>query len=146
MNAVRRRLASGALALTVLQLALLFTAPVSACCQPFRVKAEATRVEKANAPDCCPPGSHAPGQCPLHRGSKSEDRGSAPAAKAGGDGGCRMMCDAPDGPQFLPGAVGVVPAPQSIEIDLTAYALHIGAPLTATARPSLPDAPPPRLL
>jgi hypothetical protein len=57
-----------------------------------------------------------------------------------------MLCDAPHGPQFLLGAIGIVQAPASIAVELTPYALHAGAPVTATARPSLPDAPPPRLL
>ena len=57
-----------------------------------------------------------------------------------------MLCDAPHRPQILLGAVGIVPEPASIAIEIMPYALHAGAPLTATARPSLPDAPPPRLL
>ena len=57
-----------------------------------------------------------------------------------------MACDAPRGPQFLLGAIGLVPAPESAKIDLTTYARHAAAPFTVTARPSLPDAPPPRLL
>lgn len=139
MNALRRRLASCALALTVLQLAVLFGAPLS-CCMSARGGHRGAAVVSAEEKDCCPPGSHPPGQCPLHkskdRGSKSEDRASS----------CRMMCDAPHGPQFLLGAIGIVQAPVSIALELTPSALHAGAPLTATARPSLPDAPPPRLL
>jgi hypothetical protein len=57
-----------------------------------------------------------------------------------------MMCDAPHGPQFLLGAVGVVSAPQAVQIELTSSALFAGAPFTANHRPSRPDAPPPRLL
>ena len=142
MNVFRRRLASGALALIVLQFALLFAAPVSACCNAaaFGAKAEATRVE--NDVECCPPGSHPPGQCPLHKNKNGTSSGAgAPRAVA-----CRMMCDAPHGPQFLLGVVGAIAAPESTHIDLTASALHAGAPFAATARPSLPDAPPPRLL
>ena len=145
MNALRRRLASGAIALTVLQLAVLFAAPVSACCLPFRLKAEAPQIEKAEAPDCCPAGSHAPGECPLHRESKTGSRPTL-GTEAVGEGGCRMMCDAPHGPQLVPVAIGIISAPQSIGITLTASVLAPGARLIATARPSLPDAPPPRLL
>ena len=136
MRAFRRRLASGALALTVLQLALLFAAPVSACCAPRHHLAARVSEE---AVDCCPPGSHAPGQCPLHR---STDRSGAEKSAST----CRMMCDAPHGPQFLLGAIGIVAAPQSNEIGLTSSALRALPLFTATARPSLPDAPPPRLL
>jgi hypothetical protein len=149
MNVFRRRLASGALALTVLQFALLFAAPVSACCQPgaFRSTAAAASIESEI--DCCPPGSHAPGQCPLHknkdRGSKSTDRAASLATEAKGERGCRMVCDAPHGPTFVLGFIGIVGAPQS-NVDVIASALPAGAASTSTARPSLPDAPPPRLL
>ena len=140
MGALRRRLASGALALTVLQLAVLFAAPVSACCMASSAEHHEAAAAAAEKADCCPPGSHAPGQCPLHksndRGSRVEDRGS----------NCRILCDAPHGPQFLLGAIGILPEPASIAIEIMPSALHAGAPLTATARPSLPDAPPPRLM
>jgi hypothetical protein len=131
MTAVRRRLASGALALTVLQFALLFAVPVSACCA--RAGGDHAPGIAAGEIDCCPPGAHPPGQCPLHKPSASRSAAT-----------CRMTCDAPHGPQFLLGAIGVVPLPQSTEIELIAAALHTGAPLAVTARPSLPDAPPPR--
>lgn len=134
MNAVRRRLASGALALAVLQFALLFAVPVSACCQRGSVDHASARATEEV--ECCPAGSHPPGQCPRHKGSNPAQ------AKAGAH--CRMSCDAPHGPQFLLGAVGVLPLPQSTEIDLTRYALHATTPRDVTARPSLPDAPPPR--
>ena len=135
LSALRRRLASGALALTVLQLALLFAVPVSACCA--RGAAEHPAARATQEIECCPPGTHPPGQCPRHQGSKT--------GGAKRDGGCRMTCDAPHGPEFLLGAIGVVPPPQATEISLTGYALHAGAPLAIDARPSLPDAPPPRL-
>lgn len=131
MSAFRRRLASGALALTVLQFALLFTAPMAACC--LQGGAREASIAKKDV-DCCPPGAHPPGECPLHRGAKAS--GSV----------CRMMCDAPHGPQFLLGAIGMLPAPQVTTISLTAHALPAGAPVAISARPSTPDAPPPKLL
>ena len=140
MNAFRSRLASGALALTVLQFALLFAAPVSACCQSgaLRLKAEAANVDKDI--ECCPPGSHPPGQCPRHKNKDHESRTTDRATS------CRLMCDAPHGPTFVLGFIGVVGAPQSTHVDLIASALSAGAASTTTGRPSLPDAPPPRLL
>jgi hypothetical protein len=140
MTAFRRRLASGALALTVLQFALLFAAPVSACCQSGALRLRTAAASVDQDIECCPPGSHPPGQCPRHKnkdgGSKSADRAVT----------CRMMCDAPHGPTFVLGFIGVVGAPQSTHVDQIASALPAGAPSTTTARPSLPDAPPPRLL
>jgi hypothetical protein len=133
LNAFRRHLASGALALTVLQFALLFAVPVSACC--VRGDGHRAAVRASEAIECCPAGTHPPGQCPRHKGSKSAETTA---------GQCRMTCDAPHGAQLLLGAVGVLALPQSTEIEPTAYALHAGAPIAATARPSLPDAPPPR--
>ena len=131
MVALRRRLASGALVLTALQFVLLF-APMS-CCAPFRLdssfrlKAEATRARAAE-------------ECPLH---KSKDLGSKSGAQ---DSPCRMTCDAPHGPQFLLGAIGVLPAPGVIDVEPVSSALAATAPFITTARPALPDAPPPRLL
>ena len=147
MTAIRRRLASGALALTVLQLALLFTSPISACCTrngwhvPVRVAADEV--------ECCPAGAHPAGECPLHRPS---DRASASrAASSRGDSApagstCRMMCDAPHGPQFLLGTIGVLPAPDVTIVSLASSALPSAASFLTHARPSIPDAPPPKFL
>jgi hypothetical protein len=142
MNALRRRLASGALVLTVLQFALLFAAPVSACCENGAPRATAA-ASASDEVECCPPGSHPPGQCPLH---KNKNRASSSSSSTSRAMACRMMCDAPHGPKFLLGLAGVIAAPESAEIDLTEYTLDAGAPFVATARPALPDAPPPRLL
>jgi len=137
MSALRRRLASGALALTVLQCALLFAAPMAACCLQGGARAASVAREDV---DCCPPGAHPPGECPLHRGARSEGRGAASRSV------CRMMCDAPHGPQFLLVAIGMLSAPQATTISLTAHVLPAGAPAAISARPSTPDAPPPKLL
>jgi hypothetical protein len=59
---------------------------------------------------------------------------------------CRMLCDAPHGPQFLLGTIGVIAAPASTHVDLIAGALLLAPPPVVSTRPSLPDAPPPRLL
>jgi hypothetical protein len=133
MSAFRRRLASGALTLIALQFALVFAVPLSACC--ISGAAEVTKVEKAKS-ECCPAGSHAPGECPLH---KSKNRESM-------DPVCRMTCGTPDVAQILVGTIGVLPAPQSSHPYMTASVLPAGAPIDVTARPSVPDAPPPRLL
>src|SRR4029079_3345159 len=121
----RRRLASGALALAVLQLAVLFAAPVSVCC--LRAAAghrAAVTSASADEVECCPPGSHAPGECPLHRNAKSRQTAANAAAARRTASPCRMMCDAPHGPQFLIGTIGLAPAPQSVAIQLTSFGLH----------------------
>jgi hypothetical protein len=133
MSAFRRRLASGALALIAMQFALLVAAPVSACC--VSGAKEVTRRETAKI-ECCPAGSHAPGECPLHKSKNRESRNPV----------CRMTCSAPDVATILIGTIGVLPAPQSSALYMTESSLHAGAPVTVTGRPSVPDAPPPRLL
>ena len=141
MAAFRRRLASGALALTALQFVLLF-APMS-CCVPFRfsstfrltTSAKASVVKKAEATR-----EKGAEECPLH---KSKDLGSR---SEGQDSPCRVTCDAPHGPQFLLGAIGVLPSPDSSAVEMVSSALPVVAALATAARPALPDAPPPRLL
>jgi hypothetical protein len=163
MHAIRRRLASGALALTVLQFTLLFAAPLSACCeQPAAAERAAARVA-ADEIECCPPGTHPPGQCPRHRkagsagAAKSADRRLAAtrgdwrddeAASRGGtsESRCRVMCDAPHGAEFVLGVVGLLPHPQSHDIAATTDSFECPASFVPSDRASLPDAPPPRFL
>src|SRR4051812_13167347 len=107
MDAFRHRLASGALLLIALQLAVVFAAPM-ACCVSFgsgsssRSSAAATRIESHTAAD----------ECPLH---KSKELGSTSKAP---DSPCRMMCDAPHGSLVLLGAIGLLPAPGSTHVDI----------------------------
>src|SRR6516162_2921456 len=105
MKLLRRWLASGALTLTVLQLALLFAVPVSACCtSSAAARAAAAVAASDDAPDCCPPGAHPKGECPLH-GRRSSETGGRKTTH------CRFSCGRTSGPQFLVGAIGVLPAP-----------------------------------
>jgi hypothetical protein len=136
MAAFRRRLALGALVLTALQFALLFAAPMS-CCVPFRLKAETTQMEHVASAFRR---NGAADECPLH---KSKDLGSKSEAQ---NSPCRMTCDAPHGPQFLLGAIGVLSSPDSGAVEMVSSALAAVAAPTTTARPAFPDAPPPRLL
>jgi len=140
MRALRRRLASCALALTALQLALLFSVPVSACCVPKA--AAVAHAPSAAGKDCCPAGSHAPGECPLH---KTRGDQKSPELQTSRTSQCRLMCDAPHGAQFLLGAIGVLPAPEGIEIALTSRAFDTRSQASVLLRAALPDAPPPRL-
>jgi len=143
MRALRRRLASCALALTALQLAVLFSVPVSACCMP---KAAAVAHTISADKDCCPVGSHAPGECPLHKDKNKTTAQTSAERQTSQTAVCRMMCDAPHGPQFLLGAIGVLPVPEGIEIAFTSRALDTRAPALVLSHAAFPDAPPPKLL
>lgn len=121
-----------ALALIVCQSGLAFAAPLSSCCPSRHATAE---TDKGDADkDCCPAGSHAPGQCPLHARSKAATKVS-----------CRMQCDAPHGVQFLLGAAGLLPAPvASLAAPIASNAVGVSA-VDPETRPFAPDSPPPRL-
>jgi len=130
MELIRRRLASCALALTAVQLALLFTAPVSACCKTAAAAAANARITASeDAPDCCPPGAHRGGECPLHK------------KKA-----CRMSCDHTSAAQLIVGAIGIVPSPSAVVVPSAESAAPAAASAIVPLRSSVPDAPPPRLL
>jgi|tagenome__1003787_1003787.scaffolds.fasta_scaffold20499752_1 hypothetical protein len=137
MRAFRRRLASFALALTALQLAVLLAAPLSACCTP---KATASAIATIEKGDCCPAGSHAPGECPLHKNDKSAARQTSRGTQ------CRMLCDAAHGPQFMFAAIGVLPSPAVSPIAFDASALVAHAILAPPSSAPLTAAPPPKLL
>jgi hypothetical protein len=129
MMMLRRRLASCALALVVCHAALVFAAPLASCC-PSRTSAPAAAAEK----ECCPAGAHAPGECPLHKRSKSASNVS-----------CRLQCDAPHGAQFLLGAVGLLPAPAaSLAAPVASRAFELGG-VDPETRSFVPDSPPPRV-
>jgi hypothetical protein len=134
MQVFRRWLASGALALTALQLTLLFAVPVSACCaSSAAVRAAATVTASDDAPDCCPPGAHPKGECPLHRGARIPSH-------------CRFTCGHSSGPQFVLGAIGLLPAPSAIVVPFVESAAPVAASANLPLRSSAPDAPPPKLL
>ena len=132
MRVFRRWLASGALALTALQLALLFAVPVSACCASSAAARAASSISASDdAPDCCPPGAHPKGECPLHKNKASH---------------CRFTCGRSSVPQFLLGAIGVLPAPSAVVVPFAESAAPVAASVILPLRSSVPDAPPPRLL
>jgi hypothetical protein len=130
MRILRRRLASGALVLSVLQLSVLFAAPVSVCCA--KASAAAIAAASDDAPDCCPPGAHPKGECPLHRGQKQVH--------------CRMTCDRSGPPQLLLGSIGVLPAPASVIFSFAQSRPAASAHAAILVRPFVPDSPPPELL
>src|SRR5690242_18231954 len=137
MRVVRRRLASGALALIALQLTLLFAVPVSACCAS---SGRATSVASDDAPDCCPPGAHPKGECPLHGGRRSDVGGRKTSTH------CRLTCGHTSLRTFVLGAIGVLPAPAAALVPFAESAALVAASAHVPLRSSSPDAPPPRLL
>jgi hypothetical protein len=126
-----------ALLLIVVQAALLFVAPVSACCRD-RSTRQAQTIGAADE-DCCPAGSHPPGQCPLHKG-KTKSSGS------GGSRECRLRCAASQAPDFTLGAIGVLPGPAAIPVAAPRSTFGSIASSTVLARSLNPDAPPPKAL
>jgi hypothetical protein len=125
MSPLRRRTAVGALMLVFLQFAMLAAAPVAACCAPGR---QAASVEQE---DCCPPGSHLPGQCPLHK--------TAPRSSD-----CRLTCARAGIDVFMPGTVGVLPSPAVTSAPAPAsIPVHIASLLPPSADAD-PFTPPPR--
>jgi len=131
MQILRRRLASCALLLMALQAALVFTAPLSACCAPRGSAMH--RAPAVEDEECCPAGSHPPGQCPRH--ARSAGRSAA---------SCRLQCDAPHGVQFVAGVTGVLPAPSALPVPPVDTATILTPSTTELFRASIPTSPPPR--
>jgi hypothetical protein len=126
MPPLRRRLASCALALCLVQVATLFAAPVAACCATRGGSRAA-----ATDDDCCPAGTHAPGQCPLH---KAGNRDSA----------CRFTCSHPGASALLLMPAGILAAPVTFAAPFTTTRAWAPRPLAVVS--SFPDlsAPPPK--
>ena len=137
MLSLRWRPISCAVAMMLLQATLLVVWPLSACCaQSGAAKAHAAKA--AAEADCCPPGSHRPGQCPLHRSARSGARQSAST--------CRIQCSAPLAAAIVIGTVGVLPDPP-VAARTTIVSTVAPAPADAvSARAVHPDAPPPKTL
>jgi len=128
MQTLRRRLAPFATVLMILQAALVFSAPLAACCQAGKT-ASAVQDE-----DCCPAGAHPPGECPRHARSNRESRAS-----------CRLLCDAPHGLQFIAGIAGVLPPDAVAAVPAGDRGAVTIVSAVAQVRSTIPTSPPPRL-
>ena len=129
-----RRRAACALALVAVQFALLFAAPVAACCrEDVAARAAASRVEAEK--DCCPPGSHPPGQCPLHRRASRQSESE-----------CRIRCNAPHGTGFVIGIAGLLPPPAVARLEMRFSSLDVTVVPVFVSRFVPPVAPPPKVL
>src|SRR4051812_11028660 len=106
-HAFRRRFASWALVLIVLQVALVFTAPLAARC------AASSRSAAQPEHECCPAGSHPPGECPRHASKNAS--------------ACRLACDAPHGVGLLVVTLGVLPPNDADGVTLSEASLAVAA-------------------
>jgi hypothetical protein len=132
MGSLRRRLASCALAVALLQCAVLFAAPVSACCGTASAREHAVDAATSASIECCPAGAHPPGQCPLHKAERSSD--------------CAFRCGQTHAPDFVLGAVGIL-APPAVTLAAPASArVDVIAPPSIVVRAIRPDGPHPKSL
>ena len=121
-----RIFAAGALLVLVAQLTAVLAAPLVAC-------AMTASIARGDSVDCCPAGSHPPGQCPLHRReSRSDD--------------CRLTCARQGSTPFVPGFVGVLPPSTSIAPVILVVPAVASFVVTPIARSLTPASPPPRSL
>jgi hypothetical protein len=118
----RRRFATAALVVLMAQLTAVCGVPLAAC-------AASPAAAHHESVDCCPPGSHAPGQCPLHKRESASDH-------------CRMTCARQGVTPFVPGIVGVLPVAMSVApIVASGTALFAANPVRISL--TLPPAAPP---
>jgi hypothetical protein len=122
-----------ALVVTLIQCVMLFATPLASCCgrsEPLKAQTNGADVE------CCPPGSHPPGQCPLHK-QKTSQRSSSD---------CRIRCDAQDAPALLVGVAGVLTASVAPLAPAPPSPYRVAARAMLLSRADFPDAPPPKTL
>jgi hypothetical protein len=123
-----RSFAAGALVMLLAQFTLVCAAPLAAC----TMSSAAASSERSEV-DCCPAGSHPPGQCPLHKRE-------APAV------GCRLTCATQGSTPFIPGFVGVL-APAGVQAPVVVSEPADLPPSPARLSTSLPPiSPPPKRL
>jgi hypothetical protein len=118
-----RAFAAGALLMVLAQLTAVCAVPLAACAM--------VPVEHRQSVECCPVGSHPPGQCPLHKNDSHQTD-------------CRMTCARQGTTPFVPGLVGV-PAPAIATAPVFDDA---GSPfvvdVTRGSRTLTPSSPPPK--
>ena len=111
------------------QFALVCAAPLAACI----VTPATTHAAERDDVDCCPAGSHPPGQCPLHRGGASSNE-------------CRLTCANQGRTAFIPGVAGVLP-PAIGNSPVVVSEPTVVPPQPARTSASLPPiSPPPKPL
>jgi hypothetical protein len=137
----RSRLAFYALGVVLLQLTVLFAAPFSACCVTPDSRTRSASSRSADVEDCCPPGSHPPGQCPRHRGARRPGTDGRTAATE-----CRIRCTAEQRAGLITGPIAVMPRPAVAVVATIPHDLYVAAEPAPNVPSAHPDAPPPKLL
>jgi len=122
-----------AIVVMLIQCVMLFATPIASCCgRSAPLKAETNKVDE----DCCPPGSHPPGQCPLHKNKTPKKSTNE----------CRIRCDAPGATALVFGVAGVLPVHVAALSTAPGSPFHTIASAALLARADFPDAPPPKNL
>ena len=120
-----RAFAAGALLMVLTQLTAACAAPLVACAM--------APVAHRQSVECCPAGSHPPGQCPLHKNdSHSND--------------CRMTCARQATTPFVPGVVGVLPPSIAIATVIEGATPLLAVESVRDSRSLTPLSPPPKTL
>lgn len=133
MRSLRRRLASWALAMSLVQIAAVFVPVSAACCAGMGADAMSRMRMMAAEHDCCPPGAHPPGQCPFHR-TKTQC----------GDRDCRLTCAGADTTGLVLGSVGTLPVPAIATTVVVAVPHPRGTVIAFLSHEPLPTSPPPK--
>lgn len=120
-----RTFAAGALLMVVAQL-------TAVCAVPLAASAISPAAAHRHSVECCPAGSHPPGQCPLH-------------AKESHSNECRMTCAKQAATPFVPGVAGVLPPSIAIGTAIDVVASMIAVDGIRISRSRLPSSPPPKI-
>ena len=118
-----RAFAAGALLMVITQLTAVCAVPIVACAM--------APVAHRQSVECCPAGSHPPGQCPLHKNDSHSDD-------------CRMTCARQATTPFVPGVVGVLPSSLAIAAPIEAVAPVFAVDPVRDSRSLTPSPPPPK--
>ena len=120
-----RTFAAGALILALVQLTAVLAVPLVAC-------TAMTPAAHHDSVECCPAGSHPPGECPLHR------------QEATHSGACRLTCAKQGTTPFVPGIAGVLPPSFEMTTVLAAGPRLAIADASGIFRSITPASPPPK--
>ena len=113
--------------LALVQVGAIFAAPLSDCCAR-----RAVRFTQRPADECCPAGTHAAGQCPLHA------RANAPNPTA-----CHLTCGTHETTIPVPAFAAIPAGVLTFSVQMRAERFVAAETLGLSAPALLPDPPPP---